>query len=104
MDCSLPGSSVHGIFQARVLEWGAIAFSDHGVLLRNKNKGPDSDSKLDEYLGNYAKWKTEPVAKGYIPWFHLYNILKNGSPVDVQYYMLQLYNVWFKNLKVIFHL
>ena len=27
MDCSLPGSSVHGIFQARVLEWGAIAFS-----------------------------------------------------------------------------
>ena len=28
MDCSLPGSSVHGIFQARVQEWGAIAFSD----------------------------------------------------------------------------
>ena len=40
MDCSLPGSSVHGIFQARVLEWGAIAFSD--------------------YL-HYAKW-TKPVA------------------------------------------
>ena len=28
MDCSLPGSSIHGIFQAKVLEWGAIAFSD----------------------------------------------------------------------------
>ena len=27
MDCSLPGSPIHGIFQARVLEWGAIAFS-----------------------------------------------------------------------------
>ena len=27
MDCSLPDSTVHGIFQARVLEWGAIAFS-----------------------------------------------------------------------------
>ena len=27
MDCSLPGSSIHGIFQARVLEWGAVAFS-----------------------------------------------------------------------------
>ena len=27
MDCSLPGSSIHGICQARVLEWGAIAFS-----------------------------------------------------------------------------
>ena len=31
MDCSLPGSSVHGIFQARVREWGAIAFS--GVIV-----------------------------------------------------------------------
>ena len=28
MDCSLPGSFIHGIFQARVLEWGAIAFSE----------------------------------------------------------------------------
>ena len=31
MDCSLPGSSVHGIFQARVLEWGAVAFSAAGL-------------------------------------------------------------------------
>ena len=30
MDYSLPGSSIHGIFQARVLEWGAIAFSNSG--------------------------------------------------------------------------
>ena len=30
MDCSLPGSSVHGSFQARVLEWGAIAFWEGG--------------------------------------------------------------------------
>ena len=28
MDCSPPGSSAHGIFQAKVLEWGAIAFSE----------------------------------------------------------------------------
>ena len=33
MDCSLPGSSVHGIFQARVLEWGAIAFSVASTIL-----------------------------------------------------------------------
>ena len=33
MDCSLPGSSVHGIFQARVLEWGAISFSSIGLGL-----------------------------------------------------------------------
>ena len=32
MDCSLPGSSVHGILQARVLEWGAIAFSEVEVV------------------------------------------------------------------------
>ena len=32
MDCSLPGSSIHGIFQARVLEWGAIAFSDENPM------------------------------------------------------------------------
>ena len=33
MDCSLPGSSIHGIFQARVLEWGAIAFSEYRLGL-----------------------------------------------------------------------
>ena len=32
MDCSLPGSSVHGIFQARVLKWGTIAFSEFAVI------------------------------------------------------------------------
>ena len=38
MDCSPPGSSVHGICQARVLEWGAIAFSDslEGMMLKLK--------------------------------------------------------------------
>ena len=39
MDFSLPGSSVHGIFQARVLEWGATAFSTmeyYSVLKRNE--------------------------------------------------------------------
>ena len=38
MDCSLPGSSVHGIFQARILEWVAVAFS--------KNTGVGSHSLL----------------------------------------------------------
>ena len=39
MDCSLPGSSVHGIFQARVLEWGASDFSemkDYSVIKKNE--------------------------------------------------------------------
>jgi len=34
MDCSLPGSSIHGIFQARVLEWGAIAFSEISYIIK----------------------------------------------------------------------
>ena len=49
MDCSLTGSSVHGIFQARVLEWGAIAFSGSSSrqLIKKQrhyfaNKGPSS--------------------------------------------------------------
>ena len=38
MACSLPGSSIHGIFQARVLEWGAIAFSANmGLFLTLEN-------------------------------------------------------------------
>ena len=39
MDCSLPGSSIHGICQARILEWVALAFSDYiaqGTLLSDQ--------------------------------------------------------------------
>ena len=35
VDCSPPGSSIHGIFQARVLEWGAIAFSKSRSVMFN---------------------------------------------------------------------
>ena len=44
MDCSLPGSSVHGIFQARVLEWGAIA------LLHPKKKNRKVNLNLNVYI------------------------------------------------------
>jgi len=37
MDCSLPGSSIHGIFQATVLEWGAIAFSGSSIYMLLKD-------------------------------------------------------------------
>ena len=46
VDCSLPGSSIHGIFQARVLEWGAIAFSY--VYIIDMQIG----NKTDNYLKN----------------------------------------------------
>ena len=40
MDCSLPGSSIHGIFRATVLEWGAIAFSQSTVqYVTNQSMG-----------------------------------------------------------------
>ena len=44
MDCSPPGSSVHGTFQARVLEWGAITFSRVAMSQEQKslwNEGRD---------------------------------------------------------------
>ena len=63
MDCSLPGSSVHGIFQARVLEWVAIAFSEltvwciasqipynHTVEVTNRFKGLDLIDRVPEEL------------------------------------------------------
>ena len=51
MDCSLPGSSVHGIFQARVLEWGAIAFSERKLsteelMLLNYGIGEENGNPL----------------------------------------------------------
>ena len=39
MNCRLPGSSVHGIFQARVLEWGAIAFSEQCLAYNKRSIG-----------------------------------------------------------------
>ena len=44
MDCSLPGSSIHGIFQARVLEWGAIAFSER--MSQSSTIAADSEGEL----------------------------------------------------------
>ena len=46
MDCSLPGSSIHGISQARVLEWVAVAFSAMDMTL----------SKLREIVKDRETW------------------------------------------------
>ena len=69
MDFSLPGSSVHGIFQARVLEWVAIAFSEltvwciasqipynHTVEVTNRFKGLDLIDRVPDEL-----WMEEPA-------------------------------------------
>ena len=58
MDCSLPGSSTHGIFQARVLEWGAIAFSKELSTLTLKNglgKGKQKERKDTIATTTYQK-------------------------------------------------
>ena len=47
MDCSLPGASVHGIFQASVLEWGAIAFSE------SCTSNSEIQKKIEQYLQNH---------------------------------------------------
>ena len=63
MDCSLPGSSVHGIFQARVLEWGAIALVSSRdtifttVSLKNTCQLLQSNSEMSQVLSTL--WYTE---------------------------------------------
>ena len=57
MDCSPPGSSVHGIFQARVLEWGAIACFDNGILLSHKKECIwVSSNEVEEPRAYYTQW------------------------------------------------
>ena len=52
----------------------------HGILLSNEKKGPDSDSKLDEYLGNYAEWKTasHQMVRTLVPFIEHFKELKSS--------------------------
>ena len=57
MDCSPPGSSVHGIFQARVLEWVAIAFSDYQVPNQNQKLKEEAElSNMKERIYSYLSF------------------------------------------------
>ena len=69
MDCSLPGSYIHGIFQARVLEWGATAFSDKIQHVETFNIGANSledlsNSCLGVSLPKSTRMLNLPVKKG----------------------------------------
>ena len=69
MDCSLPGSSAHGIFQARVLEWGAIAFSDREV------KSPQSHT-----MRKWTSWELGSLAsESTLPLQSLFKIFSSGK-------------------------
>ena len=67
MDCSLPGSSVHGIFQARILEWGAISFSDWLVfvfsfyLVYHKRYGEIPNNLLYNFISGKKDYRKENI-------------------------------------------
>ena len=75
MDCSLPGSSVHGILQARVLEWGAIAFSvsPHGEYQITENSVPNimelalQLTKTRNYDRTHGSCNVKKIFKGPVP-------------------------------------
>ena len=64
MDCSPPGSSIHGIFQARVLEWGAIAFSA-SYFLGSSNKRQSFKPELSGFP-RPSLWRSERLQKAVI--------------------------------------
>ena len=69
MDCSLPGSSAYGIFQARVLDWGAIAFSNREV------KSPQSHT-----MRKWTSWELGSLAsESTLPLQPLFKIFSSGK-------------------------
>ena len=73
MDCSLPGSSVHGILQARVLEWFAIAFSILLTLMTTKRKARLRNNSMDIFckikLQHYfSKFQNILILMLQLPW------------------------------------
>ena len=88
MDCSPPGSSVHGIFQAKVLEWGAIAFSGfHLTCLYSCYSGPAKDQTL--YL--CSRYKTPCLPSAFTPLFlHQVTakVFKRPSYLQISYHLV----------------
>ena len=63
-DCGPPGSSIHGIFQAIVLEWVAISFSRVLSLAQTHRGRPQTTSTRDPWIGKIPwrrKWQSTPV-------------------------------------------
>ena len=84
MDCSLPGSSAHGIFQARVLEWGAIAFSGRSSIHSAKTR-PEADCHSDhELLIAKCRLKLNKVGKTTRPFRYDLNQIPNDYTVEVR--------------------
>ena len=71
MDCSPPASSVHGIFQARVLEWGAIAFSGHQLHVHTNQFCEEALSIFRTIDEEAAATKKVIINKTWIPTWKL---------------------------------
>ena len=73
MDCSLPGSSGHGILQARVLEWGAIAFSIKLLIMLKScfcdpmDCSPPGSSVHGILQARILEWAAMPFSRGFSP-------------------------------------
>ena len=99
MDCSPPGSSIHGVFQARVLEWGAIAFSY--ILLKlhfrrliiklhpmNSALASTRDKSLSDQLDSYCQFsKGRQRLRGAL-WLAYHYIVTNRELSTLLVYLL----------------
>ena len=61
MDCSLPGSSVRGIFQARILEWVAISYSRGSSLFRDQTHISFISCTSMKILYHFATWEAQLI-------------------------------------------
>ena len=117
MDCNLPGSSVHGIFQARILEWVAIAFSRRSSPTQGLNPGlPHSLSLGFRHVSSHRVWRDlyslpmskettrsklsgAPSCKGINPivnisWPHLNRITSQRPHLQIPSHWCYRLNIW----------
>ena len=84
MDCSLAGTSVHGIFQARVLEWVVIAFSGRSSIQSAKTRlGADCGSDHELLIAKF-RLKLKKVGKTTRPFRHDLNQIPYDFTVEVR--------------------
>ena len=82
MGCSLPGSSIHGIFQARVLEWAAITFSIQSIQSAKARLGADCGSDHELLIAKF-RLKMKKVGKTTRPFRYDLNQIPNNYTVEV---------------------
>ena len=84
IDCSLPGSSTHGVFQARVLEWGAIAGSRRSCIQSAKTRlGADCGSDHETLIAKF-RHKLKKVGKTTKPFRYDLNHITYDYTVEVR--------------------